>query len=97
MLSLGNILTTLFAFIFGMCLLGTSVEAFPRYAKWAYSLNTEFRQITLNRRDVTDFDTLIGELKGKGSRMRFGKRSAKHPPTLEDPDLYLADRYMYLL
>ncbi|KAI6226217.1 hypothetical protein M3Y99_01321600 [Aphelenchoides fujianensis] len=53
------------------------------------------------RRDG-DFDSLLSEIKSKGSRMRFGKRVrscelATRSGGLEYPNAYLADRYMWLL
>jgi len=69
--------------VFGLCFLSTQGEALPR-------------SIAIERRDG-DFDNILSELKSKGSRMRFGKRSAKQEPIgLEDPTLYLPDRFIWL-
>ncbi|KAI6196634.1 hypothetical protein M3Y94_01132600 [Aphelenchoides besseyi] len=74
----------------GLCLLTPTTEALPH-------------RIALDRRDGGDFDSLLSELKSKGSRMRFGKRSSvssnSQPESngLEYPNLYLPDRFMWLL
>lgn len=53
-----------------------------------------FRTISVERRDG-DLDNILSELKSKGSRMRFGKRSPKQDKVDLD-NYYFPDRYIYL-
>ncbi|KAI6184439.1 hypothetical protein M3Y97_00596200 [Aphelenchoides bicaudatus] len=86
MLNLCTLLSTLFVLVIGMCFLSTGSEAMPR-------------SIAVERRDAdVSFDNILGELKSKGSRMRFGKRAAKQDSAVFDhlDNYYFPDRFLWL-
>lgn len=82
MLNICTLVSTLLVLVVSLTLMSTTSEALPR-------------NIGVERRDGGDFDTILGELKSKGSRMRFGKRSQDHigMEQLEHPSLYMPGNY----